>query len=92
MLGLLQALAALSLMFALFWFGRRALLRGNLFARRSERMQIEDRIALDLRNALLIVRVEDRRLLLATGEHGPARLIAELASRPLLIDERTGGA
>ena len=76
--GLVQALAALVLMFGLVWYGRRALARGSLFSRRSAQMRVEDRIAIDLRNALVIVRVEERRLLLALSDHGPAQLITEL--------------
>ncbi|MDB4989736.1 MAG: hypothetical protein JWN04_4914 [Myxococcaceae bacterium] len=78
-LGLMQALAALAVVFALVWFGRRALAGSSLFGRRSERMQVEERLALDLRNALVIVCVEERRLLLSTSDHGPARLVAELS-------------
>lgn len=79
LLGVLQALAALVLIFALVWYGRRALARGSLFSRRSGHMQIEDRIAVDLRHALVIVRVEERRLLLSLSDHGPAQLLVELS-------------
>jgi flagellar biogenesis protein FliO len=79
-LAVMQALAALLLVAGLVWFGRRALLGGRFGVKRSERIQLEERFALDLRNALVIVRVEQRRLLLATSDHGPARLIAELSA------------
>lgn len=84
--SLLQALAALALMLALVYWLRRLLLSGNLQRRRSERMQLEERLNLDLRNALVVVRVEGRRLLLATGDHGPARLLCELACTPASDD------
>lgn len=83
LLGLLQALAALALIFALVWYGRRALARGSLFSRHSSQMRIEDRLALDLRNALVIVRIEERRLLLSLGDHGPAQLVVELSRADL---------
>ena len=76
-LGALQALSALALVACLLWVGRRLLGRG-LLARPSQRMQVEDRLPLDLRHALLIVRVEQRRFLLATSDQRPASLIAEL--------------
>ncbi|MEY4511855.1 MAG: hypothetical protein RLZZ450_3977 [Pseudomonadota bacterium] len=75
----LQAVAALLLVLAVVWYARRFLLGGGLVGKRGERMKVEERLGLDLRNALLIVRVDERRLLLATSDHGPARLIAELA-------------
>lgn len=77
-LSVLQALLALGALLALAWFGRRALLRGSLLGRRHGQLELEERLGIDLRNALVIVRVEDRRLLLATSDHGPARLITEL--------------
>ena len=92
LLGVLQALAALVLIFALVWFGKRALARGSLFSRRSAHMHVEDRLAIDLRNALVIVRVEDKRLLLSLSDHGPAQLLAELAREDpaSLVDTRSG--
>ncbi|MET0344310.1 MAG: flagellar biosynthetic protein FliO [Polyangiales bacterium] len=74
----LQALSVVALVVAIAWVGRRLLLRGTL-APRSQHMHVEDRVALDLRHALVIVRVEQRRFLLATAEQSPARLIAELS-------------
>jgi len=79
-LSALQALAALALLLAVAWYARRALLRGSLLGRRNGQLQLEERLGIDLRNALVIVRIADRRLLLATSDHGPARLIAELAA------------
>ena len=78
-LGALQALSALALIVALAWLARRLFKRG-LLARRSQHIHIEDRLGLDLRQALLIVRVEQRRFLLATSEQSPARVIAELTA------------
>jgi hypothetical protein len=45
-------------------------------------VQIEARLPLDTRSALLVVRVEGRRLLLATHSQAPARLVAELSASP----------
>jgi flagellar biogenesis protein FliO len=78
-LSVLQALAAMLLLAALFWIGRRGLMMRNTRGQ-SATMQVEERIALDLKNALIIVRVGDRRLLLATAEVGTARLLCELAA------------
>jgi flagellar biogenesis protein FliO len=80
LLSALQAVAALALVAALVWLGRRLLASAQLGRRGSESMRVEERIALDLKNTLLIVRVGPRRLLVSTGEHGPARLLAELAA------------
>jgi flagellar biogenesis protein FliO len=84
----LQAVAALLLVLAVAWYARRFLLGGGLSSKRGERMKIEERLGLDLRNALLIVRVDERRLLLATSDRGPARLVAELTPAALPLDER----
>ena len=77
--GLLQALAALVFVGALAWLARRLVLQRR-FGRESAALRIEERLPIGLRDSLLIVRVEQRRFLLSTGERGPARLIAELAS------------
>lgn len=84
----LQAVAALLLVLAVAWYARRFLLGGGLASKRGGRMQIEERLGLDLRNALLIVRVDERRLLLATSDRGPARLVSELTPAVLPLDER----
>jgi flagellar biogenesis protein FliO len=75
----LQAFAALLLVLAGVWYARRFLLAGGLSARRGERLKVEERLGIDLRNALLVVRVDERRFFLAVSDRGPARLIAELA-------------
>jgi len=84
-----QALAALLLVGALAWVAFRVLPRrrttGALGA-----IEVEARLPIDLRNALVIVRVEERRLLLATSDHGPARLVTEL-SREATPPAREGG-
>lgn len=46
---------------------------------RSKSLCVEDNVALDARSSLVIVRVEGRRLLLATHAQETARLITELA-------------
>jgi flagellar biogenesis protein FliO len=76
--GLLQALAALGVVAAFaFLVLRFGALRGAL-GPRGQRLSIEDRLRLDARSQLLIVRVEQRRLLIATHTEGAARLLAEL--------------
>jgi flagellar biogenesis protein FliO len=76
--GLLQALAALGAVAACAWLALRfGALRGAL-GPRSQRLSVEDRLRLDARSQLLIVRVEQRRLLIATHTDGAARLLAEL--------------
>ena len=80
LLAALQAIAALLLVGGLLWLGRRSL--GALRAQRTATgsMRIEERLPLDLKSALVIVRVGDRRLLLATADAQPARLLAELST------------
>lgn len=83
----LQAFAALLLVAAGVWYARRFLLGSNVTGKRGGRMKIEERLGLDLRNGLLIVRIDERRLLLATSDRGPARLITELSPAPLPLDD-----
>lgn len=78
--SLLSALCALALLAALTWLVLR--LRTSAALRGSANLRIEERVALDLKGSLLIVRVDSRRLLLATSDRGPARLLAELAPAP----------
>jgi flagellar protein FliO/FliZ len=78
--GLLQALAALAAVAACAWLALRfGALRGALGAR-SQRLSVEDRLRLDARSQLLIVRVEQRRLLIATHTDKAACLLAELGA------------
>jgi flagellar biogenesis protein FliO len=72
-----QALCALLLLGALVWVVRRAGF-GVLLPRKNRLLAIEERLPLDLNGALVIVRVEGKRLLLSTSGSGPARLLAEL--------------
>jgi flagellar biogenesis protein FliO len=75
--GLAQALCALALLGALVWLVRRTGFH-VLVPRKNRLLQVEERLPLDLRNGLVIVRAEGRRLLLAVSDHGPARLLLEL--------------
>jgi flagellar biogenesis protein FliO len=76
--GQLQALAALGVVAAFaFLVLRFGALRAAL-GPRGQRLSVEDRLRLDARSQLLIVRVERRRLLIATHTEGAARLLAEL--------------
>lgn len=77
----LQAIVVLALVVAVAWTVRRVLRQARR-TRGTEQLAIEERLSLDLRNALVIVRVAERRLLLATSDHGPARLVAELRAEP----------
>lgn len=77
--GLAQALSALLLLAALIWLIRRLRVDSTFFsARKNGLLAIEERLPLDLRSGLVIVRVEDKRLLLSTSDQGPARLLMEL--------------
>lgn len=77
LLSVLQALSALAVVALVIWLARSGFAR--LYpGKRGTRMQIEERLALDVKNALVIVRVDERRLLLATHDREPARLLREL--------------
>jgi flagellar biogenesis protein FliO len=81
-LALLQVVMALALVSALAVLILRALARRGFGRSASEAgMQIEQRLALDPQQALLIVRVEGRRLLLASHRTAPARLLVELGPK-----------
>jgi flagellar biogenesis protein FliO len=76
--GLLQALLALIAVAALaFVLLRSGALRGALTPR-GRLLNVEETLRLDARNGLAIVRVEQRRLLLATSAEGSPRLLLEL--------------
>jgi flagellar biogenesis protein FliO len=78
--GLAQAGCALALLGALVWLVRRTGF-SVLAPRKNQLLAIEERLPLDLRSGLVIVRAEGRRLLLAVSDHGPARLLLELPSK-----------
>lgn len=63
------------------WFGR--------FAGRARLLEIEDMLRIDAKSSLLIVRVEGRRLLLASHTGAAPTLITELAAQ---AQEPAGGA
>lgn len=79
--GLAQALSALLLLGALVWVVRRVGF-GVFSLRKGRALEIEERLPLDMRGGLVIVRAEGRRWLLATSDRGPARLLVELAPVP----------
>jgi flagellar biogenesis protein FliO len=90
--GLLQAITALGVVAAFtFLVLRFTALRGAL-GQRGKLLNIEESLRLDPRNSLLIVRVEQRRLLIATHTDGSARLLAELSRAEPLCAERTASA
>jgi flagellar biogenesis protein FliO len=77
--GVAQALCALALLLAVIWLLRRTRMGSLPFgAHKARALAVEERIPIDLRSGLVIVRVEGRRLLLATSDSGPARLVSEL--------------
>lgn len=78
--GLAQALSALALVFALVWLVRRLRVGAPFAARGARLLAIEERLPLDLRSGVVIVRAEGRRFLLSVSDQGPARLLTELAS------------
>jgi flagellar biogenesis protein FliO len=61
------------------WLGR--------FAGRARLMEIEDMLRIDAKSTLLIVRVEGRRLLLASHGGAAPTLISELAPAPPALPE-----
>lgn len=89
--GLLQALAALVLVGALAWLARRLVLQRRL-GPQNPALRVEERVPIGVRDALLIVRVEQRRFLLATGERGPARLVAELTPATAMARATSDGS
>ncbi len=80
-IALLQAVIALVLVSGLAFVTLRWAKQRGLGLARGKLLKVEERVPLDLRNALVVVQVDGRRLLLATSETGPARLIAELEAR-----------
>lgn len=93
--SLLQAVVVLALTAALAYLSLRfGAARGLLGPRGGKGLQVESSVRLDARSQLLIVRVEGRRLLLATHAQGAARLLLELgpvgAEAPGAAEERAG--
>jgi hypothetical protein len=80
--GFVQALVALLVISGLAVLCLRWLARQGLGRARGKSLLVEERIALDAHSALLVVRVENRRLLLATHRSAAARLLAELEGAP----------
>jgi flagellar biogenesis protein FliO len=78
--GLLQAALALALVAAFAFLVLRFTSLRALLAQRGKLLSVEESLRLDPRNNLLIVRVEQRRLLIATHTDGAAQLLAELPS------------
>ncbi len=76
--GLAQVLVALALVIALAYAVLRLLARRGFGTLGPGPIQVEQRVFLDTHNALLVVQVEGRRLLLASHRGAPARLITEL--------------
>lgn len=77
-MSLLQVLLALALISALAYGVLRVLARRGFGKLGVGPVQVEQRLFLDAQSGLLVVRVEGRRLLLATHRGAPARLITEL--------------
>lgn len=66
------------------WLGR--------FAGRARLMEIEDMLRIDAKSTLVIVRVEGRRLLLASHSGAAPALIGELAPLSSRVDSRVANA
>jgi flagellar biogenesis protein FliO len=84
--GLLQAALALVVVALLAVVCLRWLARRGWGRNRGTLVEVEERVALDARNSLMVVRVEGRRLLLATHHAGPARLVTELGAAPRALE------
>lgn len=80
--GLLQAAAAVALVAAAAFLVLRFSSLRSALTQRDKLVSVEERLRLDPRNSLLIVRVEQRRLLIATHADGAAQLLAELPAEP----------
>lgn len=81
-LDMLRALLALAGVCLLAWVSLRLLARGTLrgpwAARRDRTVEVLERVPLEGRRSLYVVRAQDKLLLLGTGESGPPALITEL--------------
>jgi flagellar biogenesis protein FliO len=79
--SLLQVLVVLALTAGLAYATLRfGAARGLLPGARGKLLTVEESVRIDPKTSLVIVRVEGRRLLLATHAQGAARLLIELAS------------
>lgn len=76
--GLLEAVVALLLVAGLAYLSLRFAGGRGLFGGRNKQLAIEESLRLDGKSALLVVRVEGRRLLLATHPHAAPTLLTEL--------------
>jgi flagellar biogenesis protein FliO len=76
--SLLQSLLALAIVGLLAWVCLRFLAARGFGKMGNGQLQVEARMMLDARSGLLVLRVEGRRLLLATHADAPARLLVEL--------------
>jgi flagellar biogenesis protein FliO len=77
--SVVQALVVLALTAALAYLSLRfGAARGLLPGSKGKQLEIEERMRLDAKNQLLIVRVEGKRLLVATHAQGAAQLLLEL--------------
>ena len=77
-LSLVQAVVALALVCGLAWVSLRWAARHGLGGGRGERMRVLERLPLDPRRSLFLVRVGSRVLLVGSGDGGAPQLLAEL--------------
>jgi flagellar biogenesis protein FliO len=77
-MALLEALLALVLVAALAWLVLKFIAARAVVAPKAGKLVIEERVMLDMKSSLLVVRVGGRRLLVSAGEGGPPRLLTEL--------------
>ena len=75
----LEALLVLVLVSALAWLVLRLVAARDRMVKKSGALVIEERVALDMKSALFVVRVDHaRRFLVAAADGAPPRLLAEL--------------
>lgn len=80
--SLVDALLVLGVTAALVYVTLRFLTARGLVSPRARAAQLEQSFRIDGKSNLVIVVVEGRRLLLATHESGPPRLLLELEPKP----------
>lgn len=81
--SLLQALLALGAVCLIAWWVLRALGRQGVGRARSGRIEVLERVPLDARRSLYLVRIGDRAWLVGAGDGASPTLLAELSPEAL---------